>query len=1100
MPRPQFKAPIGVKFSTAPKPATSVEMLESLAAAPITRAQGPIIRQGLQGIPEVKKQLEESFIRPTNVALEASERRSNVARLPPAVLDEPTKPVVVLAEEEKPIELVTKPAPIFALPTAPKVPAAAPKPVVRRAGVPTDLSELTATLETALVKDTTQVNQITIESHSFIPSNRRGFSDFILQSYRRFALKKPDPIPDPDACQKAVSTKEVKTFSYQSFVRDFIQRPTPYRGVLVYHGLGSGKTCTSIASMEALYNAGEKPVYIMTPASLRKNYRDEITKCGPFLYRTDKNKWQWVSTEGIVDKAASAEFKLLHGLLGIPIKWIVANKGGWIPDPSKKANFGTLRKDQQEKIMEQIYAQIDARFQFINYNGITAQKAKAMACAVDAEGRPTNIFDGATIVIDEVHNLIRNMNNSNLEQYFKEEPRSLAQYLPKHCNTGSRYRIGYLLYRMMCNAVGCKVVALSGTPIINFPQELALLGNLLGGDTRMAEATMPGLVKDPALLKKLSSHPEVDFAEIVPRPEFNNSFVRVTPLPTGFRKVVSESGELRGFVRDEALAATTAEIARERDLASWFDRVVKDTGIAMSSPVFTSVTRLPDLEKPFTEIFVDKEQLKVKDETRLILMGRLSGLISYYKGGKADLMPTVTRDELVELEMSDRQLEVYTEVRNEEIAREQKQLKRRGKTQDVGAAGRDPNRLYDMATKGMNSTFKIFSRASCNFVFPKDPTDERFRRPRPGDMEDIRELKRAAKQDLGVAEEEAVQEAAEEAEEAGREVTEEELEAAVNKPQPKLSEYEQEIQYALSKLREKAAEYFSPEALPRYSPKFQAIMDRLETCPGPALIYSQFKTLEGVGLFGLALEAQKGYARFDIVSDGSGGWTLAPGTKASAGKLRYMMYTGDEDANKRNVLKAVFNAAWSKLPPKLVGEIKELVGGLEHNREGLICKLIMITQSGAEGISLANTRQVHIMEPYWNYVRLEQVKGRAIRICSHMDLPPAERNVEVFTYVMKFAKSQLDGGLVDQTLGNFDGFLTTDQTILTVSSAKKKLTDSLFDVMKASAVDCQLNRAENGVLGCYAFKNPADKMAPLFHPILDVDLRETGARIKATAL
>jgi hypothetical protein len=158
----------------------------------------------------------------------------------------------------------------------------------------------------------------------------------------------------------------------------------------------------------------------------------------------------------------------------------------------------------------------------------------------------------------------------------------------------------------------------------------------------------------------------------------------------------------------------------------------------------------------------------------------------------------------------------------------------------------------------------------------------------------------------------------------------------------------------------------------------------------------------------------------------------------------------------------------------------------------------MITQSGAEGISLANTRQVHIMEPYWNYVRLEQVKGRAIRICSHMDLPEAERNVEVFTYIMKFAKRQLESGLVDQTLGNFDGFQTTDQTILSVSDAKKKLTDSLFDVMKSSAVDCTLNKAENGTLSCYAFPRiaEAEKMASLFHPILETDLVQVQARFR----
>ena len=106
----------------------------------------------------------------------------------------------------------------------------------------------------------------------FIPSNRRAFKQFIIQAYRRYALPKPLAIPDPDACAKAAADakKGVKTFAYQSFVRDYIQRPSPYRGVLVYHGLGSGKTCTSIASMEALYNKGQKPVYFYTGVTVEK--------------------------------------------------------------------------------------------------------------------------------------------------------------------------------------------------------------------------------------------------------------------------------------------------------------------------------------------------------------------------------------------------------------------------------------------------------------------------------------------------------------------------------------------------------------------------------------------------------------------------------------------------------------------------------------------------------------------------------------------------------------------------------------------------------------------------------------------------------------
>ena len=68
----------------------------------------------------------------------------------------------------------------------------------------------------------------------------------------------------------------------------------------------------------------------------------------------------------------------------------------------------------------------------------------------------------------------------------------------------------------------------------------------------------------------------------------------------------------------------------------------------------------------------------------------------------------------------------------------------------------------------------------------------------------------------------------------------------------------------------------------------------------------------------------------------------------------------------------------------------------------------MITSSGAEGINLKNTRYVHIIEPYWHPVRVEQVIGRARRICSHQDLPLSERNVKVFIYLMTFTQTQLD--------------------------------------------------------------------------------------------
>jgi hypothetical protein len=246
-----------------------------------------------------------------------------------------------------------------------------------------------------------------------------------------------------------------------------------------------------------------------------------------------------------------------------------------------------------------------------------------------------------------------------------------------------------------------------------------------------------------------------------------------------------------------------------------------------------------------------------------------------------------------------------------------------------------------------------------------------------------------------------------------------------------------------------------------------------------------------VGLFGLALEAQEGYKKLDIVNDG-GKWKLA-GDVGGADTPRYIAYTGDEDREKRNILLAMFNSKWSKVPGELADEIKRLAGA--DNKKGKICRVFMITQSGAEGISLSNVRQVHIMEPYWNYVRLDQVKGRAIRICSHADLPPAERHVDTYIYISKFSPKQIAERRIAESILASDGETTTDQAIWELMKAKKKLADSLTEVMKAAAVDCELNSTENGGYACYRFQGAT--MAALFHPLITVDLREGAAAVRA---
>ena len=155
------------------------------------------------------------------------------------------------------------------------------------------------------------------------------------------------------------------------------------------------------------------------------------------------------------------------------------------------------------------------------------------------------------------------------------------------------------------------------------------------------------------------------------------------------------------------------------------------------------------------------------------------------------------------------------------------------------------------------------------------------------------------------------------------------------------------------------------------------------------------------GYFKLVLEAN-GFAEFKLKKD-SGIWVLDI-KEEDRGKPTFALYTGTESDEEKEIVRNVFNGDWKFIPPTLEAQIKLISG---NNLFGEVVKLFMITASGAEGVSLRNTRYVHIMEPYWHPVRIQQVIGRARRICSHQDLPEELRTVDVFLYLMEFSEEQL---------------------------------------------------------------------------------------------
>jgi hypothetical protein len=194
-----------------------------------------------------------------------------------------------------------------------------------------------------------------------------------------------------------------------------------------------------------------------------------------------------------------------------------------------------------------------------------------------------------------------------------------------------------------------------------------------------------------------------------------------------------------------------------------------------------------------------------------------------------------------------------------------------------------------------------------------------------------------------------------------------------------------------------------------YSPKFVKIMRAIKKCEGTVFVYSNFKEFGGLKPFALFLE-KHGYKNYE----GSG-----------AGPKRFAIWSGDQDISMKGEIKAVYNN--------------------KKNKDGSSIKVILGSAAAKEGVSFYRTQEVHMMEPYWNWSRMDQVIGRAIRFCSHRDMPPEKRNVKVYIYAS-----------VHPTVKT-----SIDEYILGMAYEKKKINNYFEQAIKEAAVDCKLFKNTN---------------------------------------
>lgn len=667
----------------------------------------------------------------------------------------------------------------------------------------------------------------------------------------------------------------------------------------------------------------------------------------------------------------------------------------WDPLFKVPAAFASQTPEIKQQILLRSNQDIDMNYHFINYNGKPIPELRKMGIYVDSDGTihpPRNFL----IIIEEAHNLIHRM-------------------LPS--DTGVKSATGQTLYDLLINAENCKFLALSGTPMIDFPHELAVLFNILRGKMNYKG-------------EQYTLFPGLNHANV-----FHQEYVNAN-LTINHR-----------------------------------------------------------------------QQVKFKK--------RIIGMVSYYKGGYEKtvgaLYPEIDDDAplIIELKMEEDQFLQYQAAR--EI--EQKREKSRRRSGKVTSRNTKQTNSGKKGVGELQSTFRQLSRMVGNFAFP-----DSIARPNTTGSTVFEEWPEELDLSLAAIEPPQLKVALSWITTGEKDTDDATLDALIAEFQSQASKdgrnqmilglidrnarYVKEtvVQNALrdfvspdkihQALIERAETVDNPadafhkamslfdyhpeilqgKSLQQISPKMADMLAKIveldedveddeneEPSTGwrqPTFVYSNYKTLEGVGLFAKVLEAN-GYSRFDSTTD------------TETNGLRYGMYIGGTDKEKleREVMRKFFNDT-------------------DKNFRGQRLQVVLGTGAAAEGLTFKGVRQVLIMEPHWNRVRIGQVIGRGRRLKSHTHLPLIERTIQAFMYSICLTKSQ------SKSLGEDK---STDQHIDQIALRKEYLSNQFMQLMKEAAVDCKLNAAHNETIECLHFdKHRLDQYA--YMPNAKDDLHETSQK------
>lgn len=210
-------------------------------------------------------------------------------------------------------------------------------------------------------------------------------------------------------------------------------------------------------------------------------------------------------------------------------------------------------------------------------------------------------------------------------------------------------------------------------------------------------------------------------------------------------------------------------------------------------------------------------------------------------------------------------------------------------------------------------------------------------------------------------------------------------------------------------IKNKDTSFLKLENIGIFSCKLYNILININHSPGPCFIYSNLVNFGGTSLIKETL-LRNGYSSYGINNT----------------KPKFILLDDTVKPIKKQKLLKIFNNS--------------------NNAYGKIIKIIIGSPVVAEGITFKNIRQIHILEPYWNLSRTEQIIGRGVRFKSHQDLPPKDRKTEMFLHTAMTSSSEYN---------------SIDYLKYQMSEEKDRVIKNIEYDIKTIAIDCYTNKNRN---------------------------------------